>query len=111
MGPMHAAHHSLPAPHKCRSERVAGIDAPNYNENARLLALAEPTEARDRRLMRGAWRLACRVCLPAYSRAWQLCRVEGGLAGLRGVSSAAGTRERLTPLTHRLAVTHYLQRT
>ena len=40
-----------------RSERVAGIDGPNYNENARLLSLADGTEGsgggRDRRLMRG----------------------------------------------------------
>lgn len=43
-------------PHGCRSERVAGLDAPNYNENARLLSLADPEGpgSRDRRLMRGA---------------------------------------------------------
>jgi hypothetical protein len=43
----------------CRSERVAGIDAPNYNENARLLSLADGDErggGRDRRLMRGELR-------------------------------------------------------
>lgn len=36
---------------------MAGIDAPNYNENARLLSLADSASegsGRDRRLMRGA---------------------------------------------------------
>lgn len=40
-----------------RSERVAGIEVPNYNENARLLSLADGAGeggGRDRRLMRGA---------------------------------------------------------
>lgn len=52
----------------CRSERVAGLDAPNYNENERLLSLADPEGrgGRDRRLMRGA--CFCRAA--AHRRSW-----------------------------------------
>lgn len=65
--PARSAHASRPTvgPPPCssllprRSERVAGLDAPNYNENERLLSLADPEGrgSRDRRLMRGASRL------------------------------------------------------
>ncbi|KAI3432866.1 hypothetical protein D9Q98_010449 [Chlorella vulgaris] len=44
---------SLPPGRVRRSERVAGIDVPNYNENARLLSVADGDGgSRDRRLLR-----------------------------------------------------------
>lgn len=53
-----------------RSERVAGIDAPNYNENAHLLSLADGAgegSGRDRRLMRGAHQAFRASHAPAHS--------------------------------------------